>query len=74
MEKSCPKFSVVIPSFNQGLFIEETILSIVNQNYPKTEIIIIDGGSTDNTIQIIKKYSDSINYFEMNKMQSLKVG
>ena len=67
MEKSCPKISVVIPSFNQGSFIEETILSIINQNYPKTELIIIDGGSSDNTIQIIKKYSDSINYFVSEK-------
>ena len=63
MEKRYPKISVVIPSFNQGSFIEETILSIINQKYPNLELIIIDALSTDNTIEIIKKYSDSINYF-----------
>ena len=63
MEDFYPKFSVVIPSFNQGNFIEETILSILNQKYPNIELIIIDGKSTDNTLDIIKKYSDSIDYF-----------
>ena len=67
MEKSYPKISVVIPSFNQGAYIEETILSIINQEYPNVEIIIIDGGSTDSTISIIKKYSNSIHYFISEK-------
>ena len=67
MEKRHPKISVVIPSFNQGLFIEETILSIINQNYPNFELIIIDGLSTDNTLEIVKKYFDSINYFVSEK-------
>ena len=67
MEKSFPKISVVIPSFNQGSYIEETILSIINQNYPKVEIIIIDGGSTDSTINVIKKYSNYIDYFVSEK-------
>ena len=64
MEKfSYPKISVVIPSFNQGSFIEETILSIIGQKYPNLELIIIDGLSKDNTLEIVRKYSDSINYF-----------
>ena len=67
MEKLFPKISVVIPSFNQGTYIEETILSIINQNYPKVEIIIIDGGSTDSTIEVISKYKKSINYFVSEK-------
>ena len=67
MEKRYPKISVVVPSFNQGEFIEETILSIIDQKYPNLELIIIDGLSTDNTLEIIKKYFYSINYFVSEK-------
>ena len=51
-----PKISIVMPSFNQGRFIEEAIRSILLQNYPNLEFIIADGGSTDDSIQIIEKY------------------
>jgi glycosyltransferase involved in cell wall biosynthesis len=61
-DKQWPKITIVTPSYNQGEFLEETILSIVNQNYPNLEYIIIDGGSTDNSVNLIKKYEKHIHY------------
>ncbi len=58
-----PKISIVTPSFNQGKYIEETIRSILLQNYPNLEFIVIDGGSTDSTIDILKKYNNWITYW-----------
>ncbi len=54
------KISVVIPSYNMGRFIGETIESILNQDYPDIECIVMDGGSTDGTIDILKKYEGKI--------------
>lgn len=58
-----PKISIVTPSYNQGKFLEETIRSVVLQNYPNLEYIIIDGGSTDNTVALIKQYEPYISYW-----------
>ncbi len=55
-----PKITVITPSYEQGAHIEQTILSILNQGYPNLEYIIVDGKSTDNTLEIIKKYEDKI--------------
>lgn len=62
-----PKITIVTPSFNQGGFLEETILSILNQKYENLEYIIIDGGSTDNSVEIIRKYEKDIAYWVSEK-------
>jgi len=68
-----PLVSIVTPSFNQGQFIEDTLLSVKNQNYSNIEHIVCDGGSTDNTIDLLKKYEKeySLKWFsEQDKGQS----
>lgn len=60
---SLPKLSIVTPSLNHGHFIEQTIRCILLQGYPNLEYIIIDGGSTDGTVDIIKKYEKHIAYW-----------
>ena len=67
-----PRITIVTPTYNQGQFIEETIRSILLQNYPNLEYIIMDGGSTDDTVEIIKKYEPWISYWvsEKDKGQS----
>jgi hypothetical protein len=84
VEEKGPVISIVTPSFNQGEFLEETIDSILSQGYPRLEYIIIDGGSTDNSVEIIQRYArhlrywcsapDAGQYFAIQKGLSLTTG
>jgi hypothetical protein len=65
--KKWPKITIVVPSYNQAKFLEEAIRSILLQNYPNLELIIMDGGSDDISRDILEKYSPWISYWQSEK-------
>lgn len=63
-DNALPTISIVTPSFNQGLYLESTIQSILGQEYPQLEYIIMDGGSTDGSVSIIQNYASKLSHWE----------
>jgi glycosyltransferase involved in cell wall biosynthesis len=57
-----PKISIITPSLNQGHFIDETICSVLSQDYPNLEYLVMDGGSTDQTLEVLKRFSGRVTW------------
>lgn len=65
--RATPKISIIMPSFNQGVFLDQAIRSITDQQYPAIELIVMDGGSTDESVEVIKSHAGSIAYWQSEK-------
>ncbi len=65
--ETLPTISIVIPSYNQARYLPRALESIINQNYPKLEILVLDGGSTDGSVEIIDRYANKLSYWQSQK-------
>lgn len=62
-----PKITLITPSYNQGDFLARTLMSVLDQNYPNLEFLVFDGGSTDNSVEIIREYADHLTHWESER-------
>jgi glycosyltransferase involved in cell wall biosynthesis len=62
-----PAITIVVPNYNGGATIEATLISLIEQRYPKLEILVVDGGSTDNSVEVIRRYEDKITWWVSEK-------
>jgi len=63
----CPRISIVTPSFNQGKFLAATLESVLGQGYPALEYLVMDGGSGDNSVEVIKKRESELHFWRSER-------
>ena len=67
MNRIAPRISIVTPSYNQARFLEKTIRSVLDQEYPNLEYIVMDGGSDDGSVEILRRYSNRLTYWRSSR-------